>query len=130
MDVHFTPGWELKVMLAASDVTEGVAQAIADDIRGNIRTGGHVETGALLRSVRKRSTGGGSARVSIGTDHWQHIEYGTEAHEIIAPPGRVLVFTKESGEVVFTTRIRHPGNEPYMIVRRALYKKRGLTRHG
>jgi hypothetical protein len=124
--IIMTPGYELRAKLAAAGPVHNVAQDIADDIRGNIRAGGHVVTMALLRSVRARRRSNGDSYVSIGTDHWTHIEYGTAPHVIIAPPGQVLTFVKPNGERVFTTKINHPGNRPYRVVRRAVYKKRGL----
>jgi hypothetical protein len=124
--VIMTPGYELKVKAASADEIHNVAKDIAADIRGNIRAANLVETGALLRSVRARRQGNGDSRVSIGTDHWAHLEYGTAPHAIIAAPGQVFTFVKKNGERVFTTKISHPGNRAYRIVRRAFYKKRGL----
>ena len=124
--VVMVPGYEVRALLAAAGPIHNVAQDVANDIRGNIRSGGHIESGSLLRSVRVRRRVNGSSYVSIGTDHWQHLEYGTAPHVMIAPPGHVFTFVKKNGERVFTTRINHPGNRPYRIVRRAFYKKRRL----
>jgi hypothetical protein len=120
------PGYELRAKLAAAGPVHNVAQDVADDVRGNIRSAGLVETGAFLRSVRVRRRANGDSYVSIGTDHWAHLEYGTAPHVMIAPPGHVFTFVKPNGERVFTTRISHPGNRAYRVVRRAFYKKRRL----
>jgi len=120
------PGYELRAKLAAAGPIHNVAQDIADDIRSNIRSAGLVKTGALLRSVRVRKRANGDSRVSIGTDHWWFPEYGTAPHVMIAPPGHVFTFVKPNGERVFTTRINHPGNRAYRVVRRAVYKKRRM----
>ena len=120
-----TPGYELRAKLAAATSVFRIAGEIADDIRNNIRKDNLIKTGALLRSVRVRERGNGDSYVSIGTDHWIYPEYGTAPHTMIAPPGHVFTFVKPSGERVFTTRINHPGNRAYRIVRRAVYKKRG-----
>jgi hypothetical protein len=120
------PGYELRAKLAAAGPVHNVAQDIADDVRGNIRSDGLVKTGALLRSVRVRRRANGDSYISIGTDHWWFVEYGTAPHVMIAPPGHVFTFVKPNGERVFTTRINHPGNRAYRIVRRAVYKKRRM----
>jgi hypothetical protein len=124
--VIMTPGYEIKVQAATADEIHNLAKDIASDIRSNIRADNLIDTGALLGSVRVRKQSNGDSRVSIGTDHWAEIEYGTAPHVIVAPPGHVFTFVKKNGERVFTTRINHPGTRAYRIVRRAFYKKRGL----
>lgn len=121
-----TPGYELKAKLAAAGPISRVAEDIADDVRNNIRADNLIATGAFLRSVRVRRRANGDSYISVGTDHWVHLEYGTAPHVIVAPPGQVFTFVKKNGERVFTTRINHPGNRPYRVVRRAVYKKRRM----
>ena len=123
--IVFIPGYETRVKVAVADNVFNVAQDIASDVRGNIRGDGLIQTGALLESVGARRHGT-DASVKIGTDHWEQLEYGTAPHTMIAKPGQVFTFVKANGERVFTTKIRHPGNRAYRIVRRAVYKKRRL----
>lgn len=127
--VTMVPGFELKMELAAAAETHEIASEVADDIRNNIRRDGLVHTRALVRSVRVRRRDHNTWRVGIGTDHWAHLEYGTGPRELIAGPGEVFRFVKENGEIVFTKRIRHPGNRAYRMVQRALFKKRVVTPH-
>lgn len=116
------PGWEEKVKVAALPYIFGAANDIADDVRSNLRSGGHVKTRRLIDSVK--STRG---TVSVGTDHWHYVEFGTHPHPI--SPGRkgVLVNRAEGFGPVYRT-VMHPGNRAYAPVRRAAYKKRRLRK--
>lgn len=76
----------------------------------------HNRTGALLGSLRTRKRIAGGA-VSIGTDHWRFIEYGARAHEIMPARRRALFWPGASHPV---RRVRHPGNDEYAPMRRAL----------
>lgn len=125
--VVMSPGWEDRLQNETMDTKRELARDVAADIRQNIRAGRHVQTGALVRSVRIRRAGF-SYHVFIGTDHWWTVEYGSPPHEIRAPAGHVLRFVKPNGEIVYTMRIRHPGNPAYRVVRRAVFKKRSVRR--
>lgn len=125
--VVMAPGYATKVRNASANHVHKLARAIAADIRKNIRAGKHVITRALVRSVRVRRRKF-DTQVYIGTDHWWYIEYGTHPRVMIAGPGEVFRFVKPNGEIVFTKRIRHPGNRAYRVVRRAVFKRRTL--HG
>jgi hypothetical protein len=122
--VVMNPAYGVLVENASADEVHAIARDIGRDIRSNIRSGRHVETGALVRSVRVRRLANRRSRIYIGTDHWWYIEYGTGPHVLVAEPGQVFRFVKANGEVVFTKRIRHPGNPAYMVVRRAVFKYR------
>jgi hypothetical protein len=122
--VVMNPLYGVLVENASADEVHAIARDIGRDIRGNIRTGGHVQTRALVRSVRVRRLANRRSRIRIGTDHWWHIEYGTGPRTLVAGPGQVFRFVKANGEVVFTKRIRHPGNRAYMVIRRAVFKYR------
>ena len=127
-----TPGWDERTRIAALDDVHELAKMVAADVRQNIRRGGLISSGALLKSVRVRRRVSSSV-VEIGTDHWQYIEYGTKAHTLIAAPGQVFTFVKANGERVFTTRIRVPARRAHAVLRRALFKyrrARGVTFSG
>lgn len=111
------PGWEEKVKVAGLPYLNGAARDIAKDIRHNLVKGRNITTGALYRSVSHKGN-----TITVGTDHWQHIEFGTDRHIIKARRKKVLA----SATQVFGKMVKHPGNRAYAPIRRALYKKRRL----
>ena len=117
--VVMVPGWEQKVLRAADPLIRAHAFRVKAGVMGNIAAGGHVRTGALLRSVRDTREGLAHHRVWIGTDHWHYIEYGTRPHTITPRGPWPLVFQGRRGLVV-THLVNHPGNREYAVVRRAL----------
>lgn len=48
------------------------------------------------------------------------LEFGTRGHEILPNEKRVLRFVDQSGRVVFTMRVEHPGTAPRPHARTAL----------
>jgi hypothetical protein len=119
MILIMAPGWRHKIEVAALPYLMGAADDIADDIRANLRAAGNYDTGMLYRSVSNKRT-----RVSIGTDHWQYIEFGTHPHIIRATRKKALANEFQ----VFGKVVRHPGNRAYAPIRRATYKKRRLKK--
>lgn len=123
--VMFEPGMR-RIDRKALDMAHEGSKEIAADIRKNIRSGGHVETGAMLRSVRVRKFAK-SSRVYIGTDHWYYIEYGVEPHTIRARNKKVMRNPKTG--IFYGKRVDHPGHRAYRPVRRAFYQKRPALAH-
>ena len=113
--VRMVPGWEAKVAGAAAPFRQRVMREVTEDIRRNIVGGGHVDTGALLASVR--NTG---RSIRIGTDHWAIIEYGSRPHLITTEKKTLTDRRRFYGKTV-----HHPGTAEYRVVRRAVYRRRG-----
>ena len=123
--IMWEPGLE-KMDRAALEMAHEGSKEIAADIRSNIRNGGHVESGNLLRSVHVRKFNK-SSRVFIGTDHWAYIEYGVPPHIIRVRNARVMRNPKT--RIVYGKRVDHPGHKAYRPVRRAFYQKRPELAH-
>jgi hypothetical protein len=123
--IMYEPGMRRIDRLALDMAHEG-SKEIAADIRKNIRSGGHVVTGALVRSVYVRKLAK-SSRVYIGTDHWYFIEYGVEAHVITVKYKRVL--SRNVRGTVYGKKADHPGHRAFRPVRRAFYQKRPTLAH-
>lgn len=129
--VVMVPGWEDRVNTAALPHLRRITDEVADDARQNVRSGhstsrsgqpkvGHIVEGDLLRSIERRGL-----RVYIGTDSWHFIEYGTRPH-IIMPRVKQALWWPGARHPV--RMVRHPGNRPYAVMRRALRTKRGKGR--
>lgn len=105
---------------AVTTATHHVVDAVARDAEDNLAR--HVRSGSLLRSfrVRKRNLGGD---LTVGTDHWQFIEYGTDPHEIVPERRRALDWPGADHPV---HRVRHPGTPEYAPMRRALRQRRNV----
>lgn len=118
--VRMAPGWQIKVRAHVAPKTAKVTHQIAADVRRSIASAHGV--GPLWRSVNPR-TFGVNGRVSIGTDHWWFIEYGTRRHTIRPRIKKALWWETALHPVA---RVNHPGTRSYGHMRRALFKKRGL----
>lgn len=94
----------VEIVTAAADAT---AQATAD--------AAPVVTGALAAAHRIESVSDTgttiSAELVADTDYAQYVAEGTQPHVIVPRSARVLRF-EVGGEVVFATRVNHPGNAP------------------
>jgi hypothetical protein len=115
--VRMVPGWQKKLEAAVHPYQRGAASDIGADIRSNLRAGGHVDTGALMRSVDVRGE-----QIRVGTDHWRIIEEGSRPH-IISTRKRSL---RSAAGRFFGKRVRHPGTKAYHPIKRAVIKKRRL----
>lgn len=126
--VPYKPGIE-RLERRITRVNDKVSGVVARDARRMAP----VKTGELRNSiwaVTYRFT----SRVWVGTDHWQVHEYGSGPHEILAHGDYALgpraatprwkAFYAPSG------RVFHPGTPEVAFMRRALYKKRGLSTLG
>lgn len=119
-DVHivFEPGWELKALEASSDAVDLVTEEIAVDARRYAP----VDTGAMRDSIDAIPAVEGHGSVTVGTDHWRFVEYGTSPHEIHAKPGGALAWPGGAHPVA---EVHHPGTHAQPFMRTALYQKRG-----
>jgi hypothetical protein len=93
-------------------LTHSVAEDVADDARhycpGN---------GELYASIAVDDD-----EVSVGTDHWSYVEYGTPPH-VIRPSTKQALWWPGAAHPV--RGVHHPGTPEQAFMRRALYKKRG-----
>ena len=72
-------------------------------------------TGALVKSIRK-TIRERAAVIGPTVPYAIYVEYGTRPHEIRPVHARALRF-EVAGEVVFATRVWHPGTKPQPFVR-------------
>lgn len=114
IDVVMTPGWETELGYQ----TDRVLDAVTEDVEGDIVRGAPVDTAELVRSVYRRGH-----RVYVGTDHWHHVEYGTEPHVIEPRTKRALWWPGAHHPV---KKVQHPGTPAQPFMRPALYKRRTL----
>lgn len=80
----------------------------------------HNRSGRLLGSLRFRP-GVMGADIRVGTDHWRFIEYGAPPHQIQPRARKALSWPRAAHPV---RRVRHPGNDEYAPMRRALLERK------
>lgn len=106
---------------------------IASELVGNAVDDAHEEvlrdvprdTGNLASTVEKDyAPGSQEGYVSVGTDYWAAVEYGTPAHTIRRSTEEVLT----DGTVFYGKEVNHPGTEAQPFLRPAAFKKRQLRR--
>lgn len=108
--------WD-NVERAVTSPTHRVVSDVYELARANVAR--HNRTGSLLASVKRRLAHLGG-QVLIGTNHWRFIEYGTHAHDIQPRRKRALFWPGAQHPV---RRVRHPGNDEYAPMRRALHAR-------
>lgn len=101
-----------------SGVGEGVATAVYRDARRHCPR----DTGELKASI-KLFNAGRTWYVSVGTDHWRHVEYGTRPHVIRSHGSWPL--RSADGEV-FGPVVHHPGTAASPFMRPAIYRTRAF----
>ena len=100
-------------------VGEGVATAVYRDARRLCPR----DTGALKRSI-KLFNAGRTWYVSVGTDYWADVEYGTRPH-IIRSHGAYPLRNRATGQV-FGPVVHHPGTPAQPFMRPAIYRTRSV----
>lgn len=116
--VVLDPAWDERLAPRIDEVLDQVTE----DIEADIKTGAPVDRGELVASVRREGH-----RVYVGTDHWAHVEYGTEPHLIEARYKKALWWPGAHHPV---RRVHHPGTPAQPYIRPALYKPRTLRPAG
>jgi HK97 gp10 family phage protein len=81
--------------------------------------------GELKRSIRRRSEKRifGKRQVTVGTDHWHFVEYGTKPHNIY-PRYKQALWWPDAGFP--RAMVQHPGAKANPFMRRAVYQKRTI----
>lgn len=84
------------------------------------------DTGALARSIEVTYIPGPVPQVLIGSNlnYAYFVHEGTEPHEILPAPGRMLRF-KVRGRVVYAQQVNHPGTRANPFLERHL--RRGVN---
>lgn len=92
----------------------------ADVIAEEARVRAPKNTGALVRSIKVKRRGT-HWRVTVGTDHWRYIEYGTPPHRIRPARKKALYW---DGAKHPMGMVRHPGIQANPFMRNSLYQRR------
>lgn len=119
--VHHPSGY-IGIERRIQRVGDGVANAVANDARKAVP----VQTGALIGSIHVARASTYSWHVRVGTDHWQHIEYGTLGRdpEIIPKVKKALWWPGLAHPIA---RVKHhPGNKAQPFMRPSLMQPRAF----
>lgn len=114
--VRMEGGFFIRLREAIRPTMELVAEDIAQDIRRNAP----VDSGEMVRSVRRVGTD-----ILIGTDHWHFVEYGTQPH-IIRPRVKRALWWPGADHPV--KKVYHPGTRAQPFIRPAATRQRTLRR--
>jgi HK97 gp10 family phage protein len=112
--VEMTGGWFARLREAIRPQIENIAAEIEADIKRNAP----VDTGELVRSIRRRGT-----VITISAPHWHFVEYGTRPH-IIRPRTKKALWWPGAAHPV--SQVRHPGTQAQPFIRPAATKQRRL----
>lgn len=112
--VRMTGGFFARLREAIRPTMENVAREIEADIRRNAP----VDSGDLVRSIKRRGT-----TITIGTDYWHFVEYGTRAH-IIRPRVKKALWWPDAQHPV--KKVYHPGTRAQPFIRPAATRQRRL----
>jgi len=120
MDIELDRGFEYETMALAVHQVRQIAETVAGSAARHCPGR---PSGPLVQSIRTDPTDQG-ADVSIGTDHWSYMEYGTPPHVIEAgprPEGARGALSWPGAEHP-VGRVHHPGTPEYAMMRQALYE--------
>jgi len=109
-----TGGWFARLREAIRPRMENLAAEIEADIRRNAP----VDSGELVRSIRRRGT-----VITISAPHWHFVEYGTRPH-VIRPRVKKALWWPEASHPV--KQVFHPGTRPQPFIRPAATRQRRL----
>lgn len=129
--VRASRDWESWFLAHVGANVRAVTRAVADDARAECP----VDSGDLVSTIAVRFPGklqgivkvGGRGPLAHDVDYWSYVEYGTPPHWI-ASRGPWSLRSDEG--VYFGRRVWHPGTQANPFMRRALYRKRRLSRAG
>ena len=112
-----------KIEMQASKALGKILEDIAEDARLVVPK----DTMALHDSIEvEHEPGALSGAVTVGTEYWQTVEYGSRPHTITST-GDHSLHNEETGEY-FGQTVNHPGTPEQPFMRPALYKQRKLTK--
>jgi hypothetical protein len=103
--------------IAIPMIGAALVQAVVDAGYNLVRQEAPMRSGELRRSVQQRSAGL-EGEVTIGAPYAVFVASGTQPHVIRPVRAHALRFEVE-GDVVFATRVQHPGTQSNPFVQRA-----------
>lgn len=103
-----------------------VGQGVADAVAGDARRSVPVKTGYLRETIHTVQVSTFSWHVRVGTDHWQHMEYGTRGRNpVILPRLKKALWWPGLQNPIARVR-KHPGNEAQPFMRPSLMQPRAF----
>lgn len=112
--ITMRPGFEVDLDRELQPLIEEVAREVEQDIKRNAP----VDTGELVRSVRRRGN-----VITISAPHWHFVEYGTRPH-IIRPRSKQALWWPDAHHPVKS--VYHPGTQAQPFIRPAALRQRRL----
>lgn len=112
--ITMQPGFEVDLEHELQPLIEEVAREVEQDIKRNAP----VDSGELVRSVRRRGT-----VIRISAPHWHFVEYGTRPH-IIRPRSKQALWWPGAHHPV--KKVYHPGTQAQPFIRPAALRQRRL----
>jgi HK97 gp10 family phage protein len=114
IEVRMASGFHQNLEEAVQPALIQVAKEVEEDIKRNAP----VDTGELVRSVRRRGT-----VITISAPYWHFVEYGTRPH-IIRPRRRQALWWPDAHHPV--RQVYHPGTQAQPFIRPAALRQRRL----
>lgn len=114
VQVRMLPGFEVNLRNEVQPLINQVAREVEQDIERNAP----VDTGELVRSVRRRES-----LITISAPHWHFVEYGTRPH-IIRPRSKQALWWPDAHHPVKS--VYHPGTRAQPFIRPAALRQRRL----
>jgi bacteriophage HK97-gp10 putative tail-component len=117
--VRMLASGQVRIERLADKATEKITKQVFREIQRRVP----VDTGELLDSLGMTVVHG-TGIITVGTEHWAAVEYGTKPH-IIRSGGDYSLHNRETGQR-FGKVVHHPGTPAQPYIRPAVYKKRAL----
>lgn len=91
-------------------------QTTAVAVERSAKQNAPVDTGTLSRSIEHRQVELGTYVVGTGIEYADDVEFGTRPHPITPDDADALAFEGEDGDLIFRSRVNHPGTpaQPYL----------------
>jgi|APHM01.1.fsa_nt_gi phage protein, HK97 gp10 family len=105
------------------DLRDDLEQAIdrgvertAIQVERSAKQNAPVDTGNLRASLRFQQLALGSYAVGTNVEYAPDVEFGTDPHDITPDTKEALKFQNSDGEIIFASRVEHPGTpaQPYL----------------